>query len=219
MSRTQKDFAKRKEQLIQIALDVILEKGYEKTTITDLQKAFGLTKGGMYHYFSSKEEILDAVIEKGMDDWIDEKRNELKEIPEEDRLVYLCFNTAMNNFMEKLIQYERSGDSSIVTYKLREQRMKQSVPLVSEIINQYVECGFFTCDFPEEAAETLLLLAVSINDQLFGFPKDEDKWKRRVENTLRLWKTCVQPPLSHLDEIRAKLNQYYEEVCKTNKNT
>ena len=45
MSRTQKDFAPRKEKLIQIALDQFLEKGYENTTITDLQKAFGLTKG------------------------------------------------------------------------------------------------------------------------------------------------------------------------------
>ena len=44
MSRTQKDFAPRKEKLIQIALDQFLEKGYENTTITDLQKAFGLTK-------------------------------------------------------------------------------------------------------------------------------------------------------------------------------
>lgn len=43
MSRTQKDFAPRKEKLIQIALDQFLEKGYENTTISDLQKAFGLT--------------------------------------------------------------------------------------------------------------------------------------------------------------------------------
>lgn len=41
MSRTQKDFAPRKEKLIQIALDQFLEKGYENTTITDLQKRLG----------------------------------------------------------------------------------------------------------------------------------------------------------------------------------
>ena len=139
MSRTQKDFAPRKEKLIQIALDQFLKKGYENTTITDLQKAFGLTKGGMYHYFSGKEEILDTVIEKGIRDWIDEVRNHIIGLPAKDRLLYLCFTDTANNFSSQLLQYSRSGDSSIVTYKLREQRMKMSVPLVTEIIKQYVD--------------------------------------------------------------------------------
>ena len=120
MSRTQKDFAPRKEKLIQIALDQFLKKGYENTTITDLQKAFGLTKGGMYHYFSGKEEILDTVIEKGIRDWIDEVRNHIIGLPAKDRLLYLCFTDTANNFSSQLLQYSRSGDSSIVTYKLRE---------------------------------------------------------------------------------------------------
>lgn len=41
MSHTQKNFAPRKEKLIQIALNQFLDNGYENTTITDLQKAFG----------------------------------------------------------------------------------------------------------------------------------------------------------------------------------
>ena len=105
MSRTQKDFAPRKEKLIQIALDQFLEKGYENTTITDLQKAFGLTKGGMYHYFSGKEEILDTVIEKGLGDLIDEWRNQIKALPEKDRLMFVLFTNTANSFSSRLIQY------------------------------------------------------------------------------------------------------------------
>ena len=202
MSRTQKDFAPRKEKLIQIALDQFLEKGYENTTITDLQKAFGLTKGGMYHYFTSKEEILDTVIEKGIGDWIDEVRNHIMELPAEDRLMYLFFTDTANSFSSQLLQYSRSGDSSIVTYKLREQRMKMSVPLVTEIIKQYVDSGFYTCDYPEEIAEILLMLAVSTN---------EDKWKRRIDAMLTLWRNCVHPPESHLDELRDNLTRFYED--------
>lgn len=211
MSRTQKDFAPRKEKLIQIALDQFLEKGYENTTITDLQKAFGLTKGGMYHYFTSKEEILDTVIEKGIGDWIDEVRNHIMELPAEDRLMYLFFTDTANSFSSQLLQYSRSGDSSIVTYKLREQRMKMSVPLVTEIIKQYVDSGFYTCDYPEEIAEILLMLAVSTSDQIFGHPTNEDKWKRRIDAMLTLWRNCVHPPESHLDELRDNLTRFYED--------
>lgn len=211
MSRTQKDFKPRKEKLIQMALDQFLEKGYENTTITDLQKAFGLTKGGMYHYFSSKEEILDTVIEKGIGDWIDERRNYIKVLPKKDRLIYVCFTDTANSFTSRLIQYSRSGDSSIVTYKLREQRMKMMVPLVTEIIQQYIDSGFYTCDYPEEMAEILLMLGISTSDQIFGPATDMDKCQRRVDTMLTLWRNCVNPPESHLDEIRDKLNRFYED--------
>ena len=211
MSRTQKDFAPRKEKLIQIALDQFLEKGYENTNITDLQKAFGLTKGGMYHYFNSKDEILDAVIKKGIGDWIDEVRNHIMELPAEDRLMYLCFTDTANSFSSQLLQYGRSGDSSIVTYKLREQRMKMSVPLVTEIIKQYMDSGFYTCDYPEEIAEILLMLAVSTSDQIFGPATNEDKWKRRIDAMITLWRNCVHPPESHLDELRDNLTRFYED--------
>lgn len=210
MPRTQKDFAPRKEKLIQIALDQFLEKGYENTTITDLQKAFGLTKGGMYHYFSGKEEILDAVIEKGLGDLIDEWRGHIKDLPEKDRLMYVCFTNTANSFSSRLLQYGRSGESSIVTYKLREQRMKMPVPLVAEIIKQYIDSGFYICDHPEEMAEILLVLAVSISDQIFCPDTDEDKRKRRIDAMLTLWKNCVHPPESHLDELRDNLNRFYE---------
>jgi len=211
MSRTRKDFAPRKEKLIQIALDQFLEKGYENTTITDLQKAFGLTKGGMYHYFSSKEEILDTVIEKGLSDLIDEWRSQIKELPEKDRLMFVFFTNTANSFSRRLIQYGRSGESSIVTYKLREQRMKMLVPLVAEIIKQYIDSGFYSCDYPEEMAEIGLLLAISTSDQFFGLPMDLDQRKRRIDAMVTLWRNCVHPPESHLDELRDNLNRFYEE--------
>lgn len=210
MPRTQKDFAPRKEKLIQIALDQFLEKGYEQTTITDLQKAFGLTKGGMYHYFSGKEEILDAVIEKGLGDLIAEWRNEIKELPEKDRLMHLLFSDTANTFIRRLLQYGRSGESSIVTYKLREQRMKMPIPLVTEIIKQYVDSGFYSCEHPEEMAEILVLLAVSTSDITFWPVADMDKRKRRIDAMLTLWKNCVNPPDYHLDELRNNLNWFYE---------
>ncbi|WP_373266938.1 TetR/AcrR family transcriptional regulator [Hungatella hathewayi] len=210
MSRTQKDFAPRKEKLIEIALDQFLEKGYEDTTITDLQKAFGLTKGGMYHYFSGKEAILDAVIEKGLGDLIDEWRNHVKDLPEKDRLLYVCFTNTANSFSSRLLQYGRSGGSSIVTYKLREQRMKMPVSLVTEIIKQYIDSGFYICDNPEEIAEILLVLAVSISDQIFCPSTDKDKRKRRIDAMLTLWKNYVHPPESHLEELRDNLNRFYE---------
>lgn len=52
-----------KEQLIKDSLKVFKEQGYHKTTMADIGKATGLLKGSIYHYFKSKEELMEAVID------------------------------------------------------------------------------------------------------------------------------------------------------------
>ncbi|MCR9063133.1 MAG: TetR/AcrR family transcriptional regulator [Cytophagales bacterium] len=53
-----------KEEIIETALKVFRENGYYHTSMSDLAKACGLQKGSFYHYFDSKERIMDAVLSK-----------------------------------------------------------------------------------------------------------------------------------------------------------
>jgi TetR/AcrR family transcriptional regulator, transcriptional repressor for nem operon len=46
-----------KTRFLDAALQVIRTKGYEATTIDDICKAAGLTKGSFFHHFASKEEL------------------------------------------------------------------------------------------------------------------------------------------------------------------
>ncbi|TAE27389.1 MAG: TetR/AcrR family transcriptional regulator [Candidatus Kapaibacterium sp.] len=52
-----------KEEIITIAAGVFRQKGYHNTSMSDLAEACGLTKGLFYHYFSSKEELMKAVLQ------------------------------------------------------------------------------------------------------------------------------------------------------------
>ncbi len=61
--RTIKPPQTRKEEILEGALTVFLQKGYDKTTIADIAGALGISQGLCYRYFSSKEEIYDAVID------------------------------------------------------------------------------------------------------------------------------------------------------------
>jgi AcrR family transcriptional regulator len=56
-----------KEEIMQRSLLVFLKQGYHKTTMDDLAKACGLFKGSFYHYFSSKEALMKAVLEASLD--------------------------------------------------------------------------------------------------------------------------------------------------------
>jgi AcrR family transcriptional regulator len=50
--------------MIDAALGLFAEKGYENATMKDLAEACGVAAGLVYHYFDSKEDLLLAVLDK-----------------------------------------------------------------------------------------------------------------------------------------------------------
>ncbi len=61
----------RRHQLMESALQLFASEGYAHCTISRLAASAGISKGLMYHYFKSKEELLEAIIEKGLDGMMD----------------------------------------------------------------------------------------------------------------------------------------------------
>lgn len=53
----------RQMQIIQAAVQCFQRKGYENTTIDDIAAEYGLSKGSIYWYYSSKKDILMAVFQ------------------------------------------------------------------------------------------------------------------------------------------------------------
>jgi AcrR family transcriptional regulator len=51
-----------KENIILAALRLFLLRGYRNVSLIDVAKEVGITKGGIYHYFGSKEELFHAGI-------------------------------------------------------------------------------------------------------------------------------------------------------------
>lgn len=55
-----------KDTILKTAYNMFLYNNYEAVTINSIIKATGLTKGAIYHYYSSKEELFKAVVDKYM---------------------------------------------------------------------------------------------------------------------------------------------------------
>jgi AcrR family transcriptional regulator len=54
--------AERRRQLIAAAADLFLHKGYHATTMDDIARCAGMSKKTVYQVFSSKAELLDALL-------------------------------------------------------------------------------------------------------------------------------------------------------------
>lgn len=57
----------RRAEICITAAHVFLERGFDATSVSDIAAALGVTKAGLYHYFSSKERLLFEIISLGMD--------------------------------------------------------------------------------------------------------------------------------------------------------
>jgi AcrR family transcriptional regulator len=58
---------RRRQQIIESAYAVFVEKGYEGTAISDVAAHAGIGQGTVYRYFTSKREILDHVVDFGIE--------------------------------------------------------------------------------------------------------------------------------------------------------
>ncbi|RFU36833.1 TetR/AcrR family transcriptional regulator [Actinomadura logoneensis] len=55
------------ERLIAVATRLFAEKGYEATSVQEIVAAAGVTKGAMYHYYGSKDELLYEIYHRLID--------------------------------------------------------------------------------------------------------------------------------------------------------
>jgi len=57
----------RVDQIYRVAAQMICERGYDATSMSDIAEAVGITKAGVYHFIPSKKELLFAIMSYGMD--------------------------------------------------------------------------------------------------------------------------------------------------------
>jgi AcrR family transcriptional regulator len=57
-----------RERILDVAVDLFIERGYPGTSIRDIAERLGRTKGSLYYHFASKEDILTALVTPMMAD-------------------------------------------------------------------------------------------------------------------------------------------------------
>lgn len=57
-----------KQQIIDAADELFYAQGFGETSFADIAKAVSISRGNFYYHFKTKDEILDAVIEKRLSD-------------------------------------------------------------------------------------------------------------------------------------------------------
>jgi AcrR family transcriptional regulator len=57
----------RRAEICRTAAQIFRDRGFDATSVSDVARALGLTKAGLYHYFDSKESLLFEIMSFGLD--------------------------------------------------------------------------------------------------------------------------------------------------------
>lgn len=162
----------RRDQIIEAAERLFYEKGYEQTSVQDVLDALSLSKGGFYHYFQSKIELLEAVCRRQsvrdaeeMTAAVAQKEGAVAKL---NTLLQYCglLRRDRMDFALLVLRVGYLGGSLQLRACLREGLMETALPMMREIILEGMAENVFFTRFPDDIGELILQLFANITDEL-----------------------------------------------------
>jgi len=165
------EYAVRRNEILDTAQRLVYTKGFGQMTIQDILDDLKISKGAFYHYFDSKQALLEALIERLQD----EADRILVPIAQDAHLSALekleryfdtaaRWKTAQKTYLLALLRVWYTDDNAIVRQKVYTTAVKRITPLLSAIIRQGIEEGVLTTPFPDQVGEVILSLVQSLGD-------------------------------------------------------
>lgn len=148
--------------LLAAAEELFVKRGYQDTSVDDILSQAKISKGGFYHHFASKGQILEAIIENHLTALRDQTAKIVgnKELSAKEKLArYLGEIISLDCSHNHLLAYSFSSvDSSLVGEQYFNRSRELILPLLLQIVRQGVREGVFKTDQPAETLELLLLM-------------------------------------------------------------
>lgn len=177
--RVSKEYNERRDEILDAAGKLFSTKGYEKCTINDILDAVGIARGTLYYYFKSKEEVLDAIIER-VTETVVERAEMVLSNPELSPAMKI-----LNIFLSMKVEGEVENDLKEELHKTENALMHQKslsslvtriTPVLAKVVEEGISQGEFKSDFPIQYMQILLASASTLlDDGIFQVNPEEQQ--------------------------------------------
>jgi AcrR family transcriptional regulator len=162
----------RRDAFLDVGQRLVQTKGYEAMSIQDVLDELEASKGAFYHYFDSKQALLEAVVDRFADGAMAGLAAMLADpsLPALRKLEKVFAGIARWKADQKelvlaIMEVWNSDGNAIVREKLRRLTERVMVPLLSAVVRQGVNEGAFSVDSPDETATVLVSLMEGFQQQ------------------------------------------------------
>ena len=170
-----KEAEERKKEILDIAEELFTTKGYDNTSTTDILERVGIARGTIYYHFKSKEEILDALIDRITQGIVHNVKSVLshKEAAPQKILSFIGATRVDSAIGKEITDYAHKPQNALMHQKMLNSLLAVLTPIVAEIIKDGIKEGSFSTDYPEEAAEMLLIYSSVVFDDMNEMTQEE----------------------------------------------
>lgn len=171
-------------------------------TVDMIAKNAGIGKGSIYYYFKSKEEIIDAVIERSYSMAINEYFGNIsKQSTTAEKLKTLFRSMLTEEFKDSrknVILPLHVQDDLLLHHKMMMVAIKTVSPILTEILSRGQEDGSIHTESPKESAEMIVAMLVFLLDRSF-FPADSESTLRKLKLYANVLETCLKTEKGSFD--------------------
>lgn len=164
----------KKQYILETAKKVFVEKGYKNVTMKDIVEACDISRGGLYLYFSSTEELLLAVLQQDAEELDDVFTESIEEDSAADILT-LFLKEQKKELLRKrnnltMAVYEYAFENREKKDQMLRRQFDAGVRVLEKLIEPGIASGEFYCENPRGAANNIMyvLEGMKINSQTMG---------------------------------------------------
>lgn len=180
--RVVKEAEERRNEILDVAERLFGTKGFDNTSTNDILNEIGIARGTLYYHFKSKEDILDAMIERITARLVAQARTiaARKEIPVLQRLALTIMSLNLDNDLgHEVMEQVHRAQNALLHQKMRENLLAEVNPIITGLVEEGIRQGIFRTEYPAEVVEMAMLYSSIAFDALSG--DDEEKRQRKIK--------------------------------------
>ena len=175
--RIVKDAEERRNEILDVAERLFCAKGFDHTSTNDILKEIGIARGTLYYHFKSKEDILDAMIERLTNQMV-AKASAIaldESIPVLERLTRTLLSLNVDNELGNMIMEEvHRPQNALMHQKLEDMLLGRVNKLITKIAEDGIRQGIMQTDYPAEAVEMIMTYSYKAFDSTMQYGEEEE---------------------------------------------
>jgi len=165
--RVVKEAEERINEILDAADELFFQKGFDGTSTNDILEKVGIARGTLYHHFKSKEDIMDALIDRYKVRMLDAAQEIAanKSIPVVERIiqVVMALNISGGSSAE-MMEHIHKPQNALMHQKIQRVIISGVTPILAGMIREGIEEGVFDTPYPYECMEMVVIYANTVFD-------------------------------------------------------
>ena len=162
-----KEAEERRNEILDAVDELFGQKGFDGTSTNDILEKVGIARGTLYYHFKSKEDIMDALIDRYSVRLLGAAQEIAadKSIPVVERIIRVVISMNLSGgSSQEIMEHIHKPQNALMHQKIQKVIINGVTPILTGIIQEGIEHGLFSTPYPYECMEMVVTYANTVFD-------------------------------------------------------